>query len=104
MQPRPRRGNRLTRQEQSNSRIVIATACFAAVLAIGWAIGSGLLRSSLPPIIGGLEETHIARVQFAPDRQNRCEQFEWDNSATPLIPKGVSRCRDPSPPPEPTDA
>ncbi len=102
MRPRARRGNKI-RREQSNVRIVIAAASFVTVLVVGWAIGSGLVQSPLPLITAGRGDERIAQVQLAADRQNRCEQYEWDNSATPLRSKGLSRCRDSSPPPEPMD-
>jgi hypothetical protein len=103
MRPRPRRGNKSNRHGQSNARIVIAAASFVTVLVVGWAIGSGMVRSPLSPISAGSEDARTAYVQLAPDRRNRCEQFEWDNSATLLTPKGVSLCRDTSPPVEPME-
>lgn len=101
MRPRTRRGNRISRQGQSSSRIAIAASGFVIVLLVGWAIGSRLLPASAPQIVAA--DARIARLQLAPDRHNLCEQFEWDNGATPLTPKGILPCRDGSPLGAPND-
>lgn len=98
MRPRPRRKRSISGQGQSGSRVAIAAAGFVTVLIVGLAIGSGLLPAQLPQIVVAREDARVARLQLAPDRLNRCEQFEWDNSAGPLTRKGLSRCQEPPPP------
>lgn len=64
-------------------------ALLGVTLASGWlAVRQIAGRDNVAP------DRYVGTVQFAPDRQGRCAQYDLDNRATPLTLKGPGQCSD----------
>ncbi len=75
---------------QSASRVLAISALFVGVLATAWLAGRDYVMPRAPVPAG----IYKGRVQLAPDALGRCEQFEYDNKAGWMTPKGSAPCDD----------
>lgn len=81
---------------ESMQRVAATAACFAVVLSVGWIIGPGLFTSPQPGSAADPESRYLGVMRLDRVRQDRCEEFEFDNRSALLTPKSARECRDAS--------